>query len=106
MADLNDIDILNLQGLKVVQLQQDETSYGITVKTTYTPDVCPHCLLMFPPVQKHGTKRQVFMDMPSHGKRVMLLMKRQRYLCKGCNTTFDVSFLLRLLQCGGRAKEI
>jgi transposase len=36
---------------------------------------------------RHGVKKQRFMDLPIHGKRVGIIVMRQRYHCRACNKT-------------------
>ena len=81
-------DILNIDGLQVTQVQQNGNDYRITVETTSPPCCCPHCREVNPPLQKFGTKDQMFMDLPIHAKRVGILVKRQRFRCKSCGSTF------------------
>lgn len=81
------MDILNLQALKAVNIQENDTDYLITAEET--PDViaCSHCGVVND-FKKFGKKEYVFMDTPIHGKRVGILVQRQRYRCKSCNGTF------------------
>jgi len=39
-------------------------------------------------IQRFGSKEQLFLDLPMHGKRVALLVYRRRYRCKVCGKTF------------------
>jgi len=81
-------DILNLDGLKVTQVQEKDNDYYITVETTEKPDYCPHCGDITTNFIKNGTKKQLFMDLPIHAKRVGIMIKRQRYKCQSCFSTF------------------
>lgn len=64
---MDDIEgILNIDGLQVTQIQQNDNDYCITVEITSPPYFCPHCGEQDPPLQKFGTKGQMFMDLPIH----------------------------------------
>lgn len=77
-------DLLNLPGMQVRSHQQDEQTYHIEAEGLVEPTACPTCGGR---LYKHGTKRQAFMDMPIHGKRVLIEMNRKRYRCKACGKT-------------------
>jgi transposase len=48
------------------------------------PTACPACASS---LYRHGSQRQVYIDTPIHGKRVMLEIDRKRYHCKVCGKT-------------------
>lgn len=81
------MDILNLQNLKAINIQENDTDYLITAKEMPTTIACSHCGVI-DEYKKFGKKEYVFMDTPIHGKRVGVLVQRQRYRCKSCNGTF------------------
>jgi transposase len=80
---------IGLKDWKVLQVEESETDMRITAQHTPPPTVCPRCGLADPPLYKHDVRTQEFMDTPMHGKRVHLIVKRQRYACQGCNQTFQ-----------------
>ena len=82
------MNILNLPRFNVLNLQENEHDYCIEVEVDSPPQFCPHCGCIDPTLQKYGIKKQLFMDIPMHGKSTGILVKRQRYKCKECNTTF------------------
>jgi transposase len=61
----------------------------VMAEYTPPPTVCPRCGLADPPLYKHDVRTQEFMDTPLHGKRVHLIVRRQRYVCQGCEKTFQ-----------------
>lgn len=82
------MDILNLQSLKVVELKENEHGdYQIKVEAVAPPPACHHCGCIAN-IQRFGTRQQLYMDTPMHGKRVGLMVDRQRYRCKDCGTVF------------------
>ncbi|HEX8087401.1 MAG TPA: ISL3 family transposase [Blastocatellia bacterium] len=70
-------------------IDKQETDYDIKLKAVapYTLAACPNCSS---PDQffRHGRREQFFMDTPMLGKRVGLLIQRQRYRCATCNQVF------------------
>jgi len=82
------MNILNLPSLNVTKIELKEHGYEIWAEVAEPPDFCPHCGSMEANFSKFGTKRQLFMDLPMHGKRVGIIINRQRYLCKDCGSTF------------------
>ena len=81
------MDILNLQTLKPIKIQETDTGYLITAIEEPKAIVCTHCGVL-DDYQRFGKKEHLFMDTPIHGKRVAILIERQRYRCKSCNGTF------------------
>lgn len=74
--------VLNLPDITVQSSKETPTSYEILVRVS-TP--APACCLT-PPV-RNGSKRTCYRDLPMHGRHVLLLVDRQRYLCKECGKT-------------------
>lgn len=70
-------------------LEVMETDHDYQLAATYTdaPATCPQCGAPSP-FQRFGSKEQVFLDLPVHGKRVGVHVQRQRYRCKTCGRTF------------------
>jgi transposase len=52
-----------------------------------TSKSCPLCIQNHN-VQKYGSKKQVFVDLPMDGKHVNIVIKRQRYRCGDCQKSF------------------
>ncbi|MDL5041920.1 ISL3 family transposase [Heyndrickxia coagulans] len=81
------MDVLNLSFFKILGILENDYDFQIQVETNSPPLACPHCGYVTKHY-KHGNREQLCMDLPIHGKRVGLLIKRQRYRCRGCNQTF------------------
>ena len=81
------VDILYLPNFKIISLFENELDSQIQVQLSVPPFVCPHCGSAAN-LYKHGSREQLCMDLPIHGKRVGLLIQRQRYRCRECNQTF------------------
>jgi transposase len=76
------MNILSLPKWNVLKVQQNEHDYLVTAEPEEKLAQCPHCgaagLLRF------GKRDQIYMHLPMHGKRVGVLVPRQRYRCAGC----------------------
>lgn len=81
------MDILNLSRFTVLSISENEYDFLIQMETNSPPSHCPHCGCVAN-LYKHSNREQLCMDLPIHGKRVGLLIKRQRYKCRECNQTF------------------
>lgn len=73
----------------MTQVEESTTDMRLTAQYTPLPTVCPRCGVIDPPLYKHDVRTQEFMDTPLHGKRVHLIVKRQRYACQSCEQTFQ-----------------
>lgn len=80
---------LGLKDWKVTEVEESTTDMRITAQYTPVPPCCPRCGLENPPLYKHDVRSQEFMDTPIHGRRVHLIVQRQRYACQGCEKTFQ-----------------
>jgi transposase len=80
------MDVLNLQHFKVLTIAEAEYDFQIQVEMKSLPSYCPHCGAVAN-LYKHSNREQLCMDLPIHGKRVGLLIKRQRYKCRECGQT-------------------
>ena len=84
-----DTDILNLPGLKSLQVTENEYGdYRIMAEAIASPSfLCPVC---GSPIIGFGKREQLFMDLPTHGKRTGIVVIRKRYRCshKSCLKTF------------------
>jgi len=81
------MDLLHLSKFNILSISENEFDFLIQVVTNSPPLACPHCGCIAN-LYKHDRREQVCMDLPIHGKRVGLLIKRQRYRCRDCNRTF------------------
>lgn len=81
------VQLLNLPEWTVLATDQNVHDYRLTAAYAPQPPPCPHCHAA-PPFQRFGVKEQIFMDLPAHGKRVGINVRRQRYRCKVCRHTF------------------
>ena len=82
------MDILNLPGLKALQVTENERGdYRIMAETASPSFSCPECGSS---VIGFGKKEQLFMDIPTHGRRTGIVVIRKRYRCKSkeCLKTF------------------
>jgi transposase len=85
------VNLLNLPDWNVERV--DDSARDYRVHATYSPEpkACPYCgrgLLFGGSLYRHGTREQLLMDLPSHGKRVGILLTRRRYRCRDCEKTF------------------
>ncbi len=80
------MNILNLPDWEVIELKESEYDYAIHAKYTPEPQACIRCGVI-EQLYRHGIKRQRFMDLPVHNKRVGLIVHRQRYHCLACKKT-------------------
>ncbi len=82
------MDILNLPYLKVISEDEHPDHYVFTAETIpWRMVFCETCLSQ-DTVIKHGVREQSYLDLSIHGKKVEILIGRQRYRCKKCNGTF------------------
>jgi len=84
MAD----DLLRLHSLVVTDVTSHEDgSYLLNARgvTSKTP-VCEKCGSGH--VYGHGTQEQRFVDVPTHGQRVLIHLARRRFRCQSCQKTY------------------
>lgn len=81
------MDILNLPAFNVIHFAENEYDFQISIEPKESPRACPHCGTVAN-LYKHDHREQVYYDLPIHGKRVELRVKRQRYRCRECKKTF------------------
>lgn len=79
------VNILNLPGWVVHSVTPPEEE-PVVIHAEYTepPEVCPKCGVTPPTAYLHQYSEQLFNDVPHHGKRAALVVKRRRYKCKDC----------------------
>lgn len=82
--------ILHLPNWEVAKVDQSEHDYRVEARYTVEPQLCIHCGQgkLFGSLYRHGTRPQLLMDLPVHGKRVGIVVKRVRYRCQDCRKTF------------------
>lgn len=80
------MDILNLPDWETIDVQESEYDYAIHAKYLKEPEACLRCGVIGQ-LYRHGIKKQRFMDLPIHNKRVGLIAHRQRYHCRACGKT-------------------
>jgi transposase len=85
MMDL--LQLFNLPNFTVTGSESTEHDDHLMARYMLAPDHCPHCQIGAS-FQEFGTKDQLFLDLPAHGKRVGVIVKRQRYRYKQCRRTF------------------
>ncbi len=81
------MDMLNIPSLKFTGAHETEHDYHITAEVELPPIACPACGCK-PNLYRFGVKKQLFMDLPIHAKRVGITLHRQRYRCRECSVTF------------------
>ncbi len=81
------MNILDLQEFNIIDDKEDGDNRHIWVETVSSPPACMHCGSL-PNFSKYGKKEQLFLDMPIRGKRVGIIVMRQRYKCKECGGVF------------------
>jgi transposase len=83
-------NFLNLPLWEVGTVKQSKDDYRVEATYTVVPERCPNCpeSLFAGKVYKHGTMKQEVMDLPSHSKRVGILLTRVRLRCQECEKTF------------------
>lgn len=81
------MNLLNLPGWTVVRVHESPNDYRVDATYDGQPTHCPHCGL-FGKLYRHGTRTQLLMDLPSHGRRVGIDLTRGRYRCQDCGKTF------------------
>ncbi len=74
------MDILDLPGLKALQVIENENGDCRIMAETKSPSFsCPEC---GSPVIGFCKKEQLFIDLPTHGRRTGIVVVRKRYRCK------------------------
>ena len=84
------MDLLRLENLDVIDFKENDIDYVIKVQTKKCTDIiCPNMKCGSINFVKNGTKKnQFFWDIPISGKRVCLVIDRQKYKCKECGATW------------------
>ncbi len=79
------MDTFHLPGWEVLRVEEGEYVYRVTVKLPFLSRFCPSCGALS---NRYGSRLQIYTDKPMDGKRVSLLVNRQRYRCTDCGKTF------------------
>lgn len=80
------MNILNLDGVSILSVVETEDDIQIKAERDDGTRSCPHCFS--PNVVKFGTKPEIIMDAPVHGKRLGIHLQRRRMRCNICSKTF------------------
>ncbi len=79
--------VLNLPSITVTGFEEmDSHDYHVYAVPTNEPEYCSKCVGTS--FYGHGSKTQLVMDTPMHGRRVGILLARKRYKCRSCGITF------------------
>lgn len=79
--------ILNLPSITVIRTEENDHDYHVYAVPNNDAVICQNCSGLTP--YGHGSRTQLFMDTPIHGKRVGIVMERKRYQCRDCRATFS-----------------
>ncbi len=75
----------SLPGCKVIQVEEGDDAYRLTVMHAAPEALCPYCGAV---AFRYGRIQQFYADTPIQGKHVGLLIHKQRYRCRKCRKTF------------------
>ncbi|MEQ1560774.1 MAG: ISL3 family transposase [Methyloglobulus sp.] len=79
--------LLNLPSITVTGFEEKDThDYHVFAVPANEPEFCSKCVGTS--LYGHGSKTQLVMDTPMHGRRVGILLARKRYKCRSCGITF------------------
>ena len=83
------MDILNLPTLTTIELAETDDAYHVIAEMKEAPVCCQKCgIVRQHGIKKFGKKKQFYMDLPIHAKRVGIYVLRQRYKCHDCGAAF------------------
>lgn len=85
------MNLLNLPDWNIEHVEDSARDYRVHATYGPEPGQCIHCgkgQLFAGKLYRHGTREQLLMDLPAHGKRVGILLTRNRYRCQDCGKTF------------------
>lgn len=80
------MNILNLEGWDVLQLEDRNGEYYVTAQPSTANHVCPKCGSTN--LYNFGRRKELVMDLPMHGRRVGIRASRRRFRCRECSLTF------------------
>jgi transposase len=84
------LNLLNMPDWTITHVEDSARDYRVHATYSPEPTSCAHCQAssLFAKLYKHGNRDQLLMDLPAHGKRVGILLTRNRYRCRNCGKTF------------------
>lgn len=77
--------IINLPSISVTEVKEQDNDYHVYATPKTEPRFCLGC--GSDGFYGHGSKTHLYMDTPTHGKRVGIIMTAKRYRCKNCGKT-------------------
>lgn len=80
-------DLLGLKGLNVKRIYNTYSFVKIYAETKPSPQICPRCGDVTSRI--HDYRSQTFRDLPIQQKSCLIVLRKRRYLCKGCGKRFD-----------------
>ena len=78
-------DILNLPTMRVLSQETQMGQCVVYAEANTGPEPCDKCGSF--EFYGHGTREQVFVDSPTHGDLVTIVVHRKRYRCRSCGAT-------------------
>jgi transposase len=84
------MNFLHLPGWTVTSVKESANDYLVEASCDEGAGFyyCVKCGEMFTKMYRHGSRKQLLMDLPVHGKRVGIELTRKRYRCTKCGVTF------------------
>ncbi len=82
------MDLLNLPNWRVLDRTEPDGDYLITAEYTVKPGKCLYPDCRSTSISRNGSRPASFRDLPMHGKRVIIKIERQRYICSSCGKSF------------------
>lgn len=79
--------ILNLPGLRVLDMKELETEYHVKAEPMAISRLCPACGEVHR-VQRHDRRSMFVRDLPTHGKTMMIHLDVPRLICLVCRKTW------------------
>ena len=81
------MNLLNLEDWNVLNIESNEHDYRISAEPIPTPTACIYCKSST--IVRFGKRDHRVMDLPTHGKRMGIVVQRRRFLCNTCHRTFS-----------------
>ena len=88
--------LLGLQGVKVKNIQEKEESYEISVEQPRKTCICPHCGESTNKI--HDYRYQRVKELPAFEKKVVLILRKRRYVCSCGKRFFEPNTFLARYQ--------
>lgn len=79
---------LALPEFTITDYKESDTTIHYHVEKKDKPSVCPACGVYEPRLRVHGSREQDVRDINFKNKYTGLILKRKRYKCMECNSTF------------------